>query len=55
LPTLLGDVCHIERFEVSPHSDGLASLNRPRAYAIMIHKLKTEVVGDMRLLWKAPI
>lgn len=55
LPTLLGDVYHIERFEVSPHSVGHTSLNRPRAYTIMIHKLKTEVVGDMRLLWKAPI
>ena len=43
LPTLLGDMYHIERFEVSPHSVGHTSLNRPRAYAIMIHKLKPKL------------
>ena len=53
LPYLLGDIYTILRLEVSPRDIGHKSLNRPRAYTILVHKGKCEIVGDMRLLWEA--
>ena len=54
LPTLLGDMYHLDRCEVSPSNIGLVSLDIPLVFTIMVHKQKGEVTGDMRHVWEAP-